>query len=419
MAAGCLVLSILIPPLGIPLALIGLSRNNKNWRYYAFSICLALAILAYCYEPNMETDLTRYFTYIETLGKLSFKDAFMYNNFGEYGLNGGQSIVVFTFVCWVAGRIGDVHLVPALSVFVVYYISFYLLYSIGDDYKIKNKYIFQYVIFLLMSLNFYAVVNNVRNVCAFCLVALASFRDCYQKKRNIVTFVLYVIPLLIHPTSFFLILLRFALVITSKVRVLIVSLVVLVKPIISLFYTRKFRYSNFFRRLIIKSYNYFFDTSSEWGLTVKASVSENMFRFLYIGIGVMLCVGSFFLVVRLKKDLSENDEHTEGLIRYTDLLFGYGLMTIACTPMLRPEYWRFATLQIGVSGSTYIILKSKENKNVFVNILITAMFAFGIAGMVLWMRNLLRYMDVVAVFGKTFISSPIIIAVMDLLNQFI
>ena len=62
-----LLLTIICPPIGLIFSIIGLILNPRNWRTYIFSIAWAIGILAFCYEPTSDSDLTRYYYYLERI----------------------------------------------------------------------------------------------------------------------------------------------------------------------------------------------------------------------------------------------------------------------------------------------------------------------------------------------------------------
>lgn len=95
-------------------------------------------------------------------------------------------------------KLGNEQLLPAISVFIFYFIVLYIL----TDYKIRiganRKEFLVYTIFMLTSINFCTIVNGIRWPLAFIIFFLAFYREIIQEKRNFITYFLYIASLLFH-----------------------------------------------------------------------------------------------------------------------------------------------------------------------------------------------------------------------------
>ena len=198
-------LTMMFPLLGLPLGLYGIYRNFRSWSIYVFCIALFFGAWAYVYNPTIETDLTRYFDYINSLSNISLIETM---SSGIYGRR-VQALFGFVIMSWGASQLGDPHLIAAFTVFAIYYVSLKITCQIGADYKINNKRIILHIVFLIFIINFYGITNNIRNVFSFSLIILAVFRECYENKKNALTYFLYLFPLFIHPSAFVLLFIRF------------------------------------------------------------------------------------------------------------------------------------------------------------------------------------------------------------------
>lgn len=172
-----IVITLICPPAGLVLALFCLSKGYQNWKSSVFCIAYSMAVFAYCYEPTVDSDLVRYHQVIQQVKGMSFVDALNYNLYGE------GNLYTFMAISWVLGKLSQPNLLQAISVFSVIYIAVYVNYRIAIDYKFKNKDSFYSLLFLLLNLNFYILVNNVRNIFAFSLICYAVFRELYLKKK--------------------------------------------------------------------------------------------------------------------------------------------------------------------------------------------------------------------------------------------
>ena len=402
-----LTLSILLPPLGVPLFFFGIKGDRSNWRMYAFILALSMGAFAYCYTPVYNTDLTRYFDFINSLSDLSFIEA---SNNELYGSN-GQGLYIFTTACWIAAKLGDEHIIPALSVFIVYYIGIYVSLRVAEDNNSSTKSVFHFIVFFLLTCNFFAIVNNVRNVLSFSIVFFAAFRDIYQRKRNLLTLSFYILPVFIHPTAVVLILARLFLNIAGKLKYVLILLTVLAHPILGLLYPLVSQGSNsrvlsYIYFVIAKAYHYFYDAGSEWSMAVQQSKSEFLLRLLYVSLTIIIVLLSLILLNHYKRD--KLDAHRNAKI--TILLFCMGMITVACIPMVRPEYWRFAAVVILFSGCIYFPLLNLYDKRINIpQALIYIWSMYPIACFPLWFRNVVISSKFLYSVLSTFKSSPLII----------
>lgn len=406
--------SLLTPPLGIPFLFAGILLNRQYWKTYIFCGAISIAVFAYVYTPSIETDLIRYFDYVEIISQKSFGEL-LNNNVHSIG---GQEITVFAILSWIIGHMGDVHLLPFFSVFCIYYIGLYITCRVGQDYKISTKYLFLYIVFLLVASNFYAITNNIRNVFSFSIVSLACFRDTYLKNRNLLTWLLYILPIFIHPTAILFIVLRISLLFPMRMKLFWISLVVFINQIIGILYQLRGylggSIGSFISGVIIKSYNYFYDTSSAWGLTVQASGSEKIFRVVYISLGVIFCVSSYTLSKYGVEAISYNKKRN--IATFVEFSLYAGLMTIACAPMLRPEYWRFAAIQIMISGPTYLLLMSHKNIPKIWKNFLSVIFLLMPVGATLWIRNVFLYVDAQEFLLQPLVTNPILLVLRGIVH---
>lgn len=414
-------ISFFFPPAGIVMGYWSVYKYKFNWKTIAFCFALFMAAIAYAYVPYGDPDLVRYFDYVDQLKGLSFGDAI------GRGMRGESNLTVFAAICWLVGKIGDSHLLPAVTVFVIYYIGIYVTCIIAEDLKVSKNTLAAYITFILLCPNFYAIMNNIRNVFCFCIVGMAVFRDCYQKKRDIWTLLMYVVPIFIHPSSLVMILLRFLIVMTGRFKVISFLLILGVKPAIDFLYSlvgyipNSSVFTLAVRDAIVRAYRYFNDTNSVWGLIVQNSGSQRAMRYLYITLAIVICINA---AVLSRKKLWDRiafdagiDKYERKIKRMVDYAFTIGLMTIACAPMLTPEYWRFVSALIMFSGAIFFVNK-KCFSGTIIGYLNYSIFLFVIPCMLLWMREL-RTSDLTVLLLQPFIGSPLIVALKDIVNMLV
>lgn len=402
------IIAFLIPPLGIPLGLIGIYSERNRWKEYAFIIALGFASFAYCYEALTASDIVRYFSYIENIKHVSFHRMFTYGSYGSSGL------FVFNAVCWIAGKLEDPRIVPAVSIFIVYYVSIYMTCYVSETMQSKRRSLMISLLFVLTALNFYALTNNVRNVLALVLIGYATFRDCYEKKRNVWTYVLYILPIFIHTSAILILALRIVVILSEKLKWIALGLVVLVHPVLVFLhpYTRnmKGRVLSYIGNAINKAYRYYTNSHSSWGLIVQASTSEKLFKILYVTICLIL--GAIILLMLTHKDLLI----PKGVNRVLSMVYYIDLVMILTIPMMMPIYWRFSAAVIAMSGGGLLMCEKYSIKKEYFSMARLICCVMGVCAMLLWVRNLTLYSDYLRMFTSAFISSPVIVLGRDLIH---
>ena len=405
-----LLMTITIPPLGLLGGLFGLYQNFKKWPIYIFCISLCVASIAYCYYPKGLTDIVRYVAYINRLKGLSLGEAL------RTGIKGETNTFVFSFFCWIAARIDDPQLIPSISAFFVYYCGLYVTCKVGEDYKIGRNKIVGYVIFTLLALNMYSVINNVRNVFSFTLISFALFRDLYQKRRNVFTIILYIFPVFIHQSAVLFILIRVTFHFASKVKIVLFALAGFFNVFSSLAGNLISRIQsdnvivNLLKTLILKADMYYNDTSSRWGLTTSRSMSYRIERIANISFAVLMCVIIVYISRTKEKRNVEIEKREKDLV---DFAFVLCLLTISCAPMLMPEYWRFFSVSVLFSAIVYY--EAQKGSIVHVKNLSNCIFLITPVTSIIWIRELLNS-DLRCLLIRPFVSSPLFIVINDLIK---
>lgn len=419
MGLSSTILTILIPPLGLPLSFIGLHKDFKNWKQYILCLALFLAAVAYSYVPTGNSDLVRYIDNITFFGQMSFGDAVAYQGWTGEGI-GSNLITLYAFY-WLIGRTGDYHLAPAITTFVIYYIGYYTTCRISEDIELNKKYVVRYIVFITLALNFFGIINNIRNIFAFSIIGFAIFRDYYLKKRDFWTVILYIFPLFFHSSAILFVFLRLLLELPSKLKPICSVALLSSNLMVGILYNNIHRIGtgNIFTKLlsfaIMKGYAFFNDTSSTWGLIVQRSGSQRLARVLYITMAIIFCVTALLTEKRNNSNgqdsILNGDKRIHAMHNFD---FYIGLVTIACVSMLMPEYWRFVSPMILFGGVIYMRAYTNSNHRSWKQYVINIVFLLMLPCAALWARDLLRGSEITALLMQPFVSSPILVFFKDL-----
>lgn len=409
MQSFILVLGMLFfPALAFPVSLISLSYSKKNWKLHIVSVSLFFAWMSYCYHPQSDTDLTRYFEYVESLADYSFVEAVTHS----YG--GQVTLYVFNFFGWLAMQIQDKHFLPAISTFIVYYVGLYITCSVGEAENIDIKYVRRYILFILCAIDWYDVANNLRNIMAFCFVSLAVFRDVYQKKRNVTTILCYILPVFVHPTAILIVLLRFVLMATVRLKIFLSVSVVLVYPVINFLYevVRPRISVSFINYIIIKMYNYFYDSGSEWGMIVSRSRFYKVNRIVFISFVAAFCILAIVYYKNNYQIEKKVCKRKNGLFEYQQFAFLIGLLTVSSSQTLMAVYTRFVPVLVISGGIIFLPCAQKSLKPFSMKLCLNYIMLVAPFCLVLWMYRL-HYLNICDLVATMLLNSPFTVIVKD------
>ena len=426
------VLSFLCPPLGIPFGFYGLHKDYSNWRKYIFCIALALGAFAYSFNPTGSTDLVAYFMHFEDFGAKTFWEAVTYTGRTRQGL--GTNLYTAYAFFWLIGRIGDFHIAPAISTMLIYYIGYYITCRIGEDLNVPLNKIIKYLVFITVTINFYGIVNNIRNVFAFAVIGYAVFRDCYENKRNVWTYILYIFPVFFHTSAILFIFIRLALFIPGRFKWGVAVALLGVRSLINVLQNNIYRISGsnplitMFKFAIAKGYTFYnetTETSGAWGRVVAQSGSLKLSRYCYIAIALLFIIVAIneyrrknaMLVADCADGANKNDVDVKRFDKIYLFAVYLGAITLSTVTMLTPEYWRFVSAFILYAGVIYLSYPFKDNAKRLSSICFEICFyILSPICTVLWVREFVHGAELLTLLFKPFISSPIIVIAIVFLN---
>jgi hypothetical protein len=168
------------------------------------------------------------------------------------------------------------------------------------------------------------------------------------------------------------------------------------------------------KNTVILAYKYLNDTSSSWGLIVQNSGYHKVTKFLYILLTLILCVLTIFISRRQRNESKVGYVVTKEEYSMVSFAFSIGLVTLACIPMLTPEYWRFATTVILFGAPIYFsVIKYCFDKIVLA--FAKSIFLFIPVFIILWLYEL-KACEHAVILMQPFISSPLFVLLKDIIN---
>lgn len=338
-----MLLSLIISPMllfAVSLCIV-LVGHKGTWKSGVLGLSIAIAIFAMYTDPE-RGDLQRYYGTLDVIEHLDLGQTITYFNDGLFTEN------VFL---WLIAKTGIFTLLPAISVWLVYYIAMYITGKTAEKYD-QEKNIKWIILAQLLLLPLVSVAHNIRNVTAFALILLAVYRDIFLRKINLWTIVLYVFGAFMHTSAILFVLVRLLMPIIKKSYTLIVVGVAFIGVLMNLGY----KYSQVFagipivQKMIVKAYNYLGDSNSEYGQEIAASTLQRVLRLVFIVL--TLYIVALILSKSFSKKRLKIDERAGYWMHF--LFFVCMFVLFCCIQYTTPAYWRFFTM-VSLSISTVLL----------------------------------------------------------------
>lgn len=122
--------------------------------------------------------------------------------------------------------------------FIVYGLVFYVLFDLLKrspiDFSIGT--IIKLIIIIIGIVPFFNIIANVRCITAYIIILFAAYRDLIQGKKNVLTYLLYIIPIGLHVSAIIVLSLRFIQIIAKKLGRGIIIIAIFIPLLIDFLY---------------------------------------------------------------------------------------------------------------------------------------------------------------------------------------
>ena len=370
--------------------------SSKNLNKFIFPLAMIFGIYGYSmYFNGKISDLTKYYDLVREMDGLSLKTILINDNELLYTKD-----ILFYFVSLTK----DVNILAFIVGFIIYGIIFYVLF---DMVKRSSREFKVYEIFLLGVVSIgiitpYSIIGNVRCILAYSIISLAVYREFIQKKKNLLTYLLYIIPIGLHSSAVIIIVIRIISNLFKSLNKLALAIALMLPTIID------FMHANvrvgfgvigqILNNAINKAYYYLHWTEGGWASKVESSIS-NMFS---------RTVGTVFLILIIYFVLFSNKKKSDKNLMVKDPMINYllfvAIVALGTLSIKTGAFWRFEA--IVVLFSPVIFIKLLERDSSFEK-KITWFYLLGIilvfVGIVYQARNLTLFGYVVTL--KTFLTT--------------
>lgn len=183
-------LFIVCPFISLPFVILGIALDKKNSKIYGVLLALLLALIAYNFIPKEEQDLYRYYYEMRL-----FYSHIDFERFLQDIIN---TKIIFKFLQFIFAQIGNFNLLPFITTFIGYAITFYIILDYSKIKKIKS-YITVWVIIVFIC-TFYHInfISNLAQFLAITISFLGFYLEFVREKKGIAVKFLYLLPLAIH-----------------------------------------------------------------------------------------------------------------------------------------------------------------------------------------------------------------------------
>lgn len=375
--------------------------EHNNLKKYIFPLASIFGVYGYSMFFNgKESDLTRYYDLVKLMDGYSLKQVFLRDTEFLYTRD-----ILFHFTSLTK----DVNMLAFFVGFIIYAIVFYVLF---DTIKKSKRDFKTYEMFLLGIISVgiispYTIICNVRCVLAYSIITLAIYRDLVQKKKNILTYLLYIIPLGLHSSAIIIIVIRVLSALLKKLNKISLIIALMLPTIIDFIHEHiRFGFGSIGQMLnnaINKSYYYLHWTEGGWASEIESSVSNVVFRF----------AGALFLIaivsIILFTNYSKTKDNKKIIIKepMINFLFFVAIVALGTLSIKTGAFWRFEA--IVVLFSPIIFVKLLEENSNFTKIL-NYFYVFGVMllfiNVAYQIRNLTEYGYIITLYN--FVSTSFI-----------
>lgn len=188
--------------------------NIKKLRIFSMVgsvlVIVSAMFMAYSTYYGTGSDLHRYYEMLETFNGKSFDYA---QKYGTY-----KNTILANAFFWVIAQTGDYKLLPFITIGVTISI---IIYIIRKEIQVRNTNVNVGCLFFLLVIavtGIQAFISGIRQHLAVAIFALATYRDMRLGKKDLFTFLLYIVTCMVHLVAVFFVVIRLCSLIKSNIK---------------------------------------------------------------------------------------------------------------------------------------------------------------------------------------------------------
>lgn len=169
---------------------------GKHSFFDTLPMALLLGLFGLFYVPIPEVDLTRYFTQLDVIRGFSTFSQFFQSLDLTQRVQVSQQVFFYGI-----SRLSWNNLLPFFVVVSVAVIGFYIIKDFTQERDCDSKFKFLIYLAFIMLMPWGQVITNIRYILSVAVFMFAFYRDVFQGKHNIWTWILYFVGCTLHITT--------------------------------------------------------------------------------------------------------------------------------------------------------------------------------------------------------------------------
>ncbi len=368
------IITFLCPALGALLIIFYVLKNwnnieHKNLKRFILPLAIIFGIFGYSmYFNGKETDLTRYYDIVNLMSNYSLKSILLKETDLLYTKD-----LLFYFV----SRINDVNILSFIVGFIIYGITFYILFDSIENStrKFKTYEIFLMGIICIGIISPYSIIGNVRCITAYSIISLAAYRDLVKRKRNLLTLLLYLIPIGLHTSAVIIIFIRIVSQLLKSFNKIALLVALLLPNIIDFTYEHiKFGMGyigEILNNAISKAYYYLHWTEGGWASKIESSISNSFFRIS----GSIFLIAIIIIILAFNHNKKNQDDKKTSTNLMVNYLLFVAILALGTLTIKTGAFWRFESIVVLFSPVIFVnVLENNSNLNKYMKFI----YLFGI-----------------------------------------
>ena len=246
-------------------------------------------------------------------------------------------------------------MLPYMSALGVYGLVSYVIFDCinRSEREFTVAEVCELLLIALFVISPFSIINNIRCVFSYVIISFATYRDLVQKKKNLLTYVLYIIPIGLHSSAIVILLFRVLQLLVKKLGRGIAIVAALVPTFITFFYEHIDLFGSsliglFFSNAINMAYAYLNDA---------IDVNPGIFDFINRAYGTFFIVLIIILLFVAKSYVRKNenlkDPFYEPMVSY---LYLVGIGALGCLYIVAGAFWRFEAVVVLFSPLIFVPL---------------------------------------------------------------
>lgn len=369
---------------------------GKNSKWLFISLAFIIAALGYSMTEELG-DLQRYYSEILAIETMSLSNVFQFD---------GEHLYIADCLFYFVSRTENAQILNYIIGLIDYTIVFYVL-SDRLNRSTQNFTVWTAIklcVLIIGIVPFYNIIANVRCVTAYIIILFAGYRDLIQKKRNMFTILLYVLPIGLHVSAVVIVFLRLIQSFAKRLGRSIIFIAIIIPFLIGILYTYAGIISGSFVGSIIanaigRAYVYLNWTDGGFATEIQNNITNQLTR----------VYGSFFiglitimLVIAKKKSIRilRRDIFSEPMVAYWYTIASCALGSLY---IVTGVFWRFEAAV--VLFSPIVLIQLLELNDRLINRCVNLLFFSGAFMLAMNLVYTSRNLDVLAMMHNFFLTT--------------